>query len=471
GVKLGGFMALAPEGQKSEVRSQRAETDRVERGPAFGEIPDFRSQISEADEWAMYRHDAKRSGSTRAEVALDVRPLWQAELGGKLTQPLVVGQRVFVARVDAGQVCCLDRSSGKPIWDYVVGGRVDSAPTFYKGRLVFGSADGYVYCLRASDGALVWRLRAAPEERRVVAFGQIESAWPVHGSVLVLNDVAYFAVGRSSFLDGGLRLYGVDPLTGEKRFSTHLDGPHPDTSALDENAYAMEGAKSDILVTDGTLIYLHHNAFNAKLEKQPTPILGQPGVRNVGERQFGEHLFSNSGFLDDSWFSRSHWMLGDHWTAFNFAHQAPKTGELLVFDDAHAYSVKCFVRRNVLSPLFFPATDGYFLVADPLGARAALVNARQKGDYLRWLPQTGELMKCWNLDVGFARGEPALWVANLPVRIRAMVRTGNALFAAGPPDVCDPSDPTAALEGRKGAVLMAFDPRDGAKRFERLLDA
>ncbi|MBM4081719.1 MAG: hypothetical protein FJ278_18590, partial [Planctomycetes bacterium] len=82
GVKLGGFMALAPEGQKSEVRSQRAETDRVERGPAFGEISDFRSQISEADEWAMYRHDAKRSGSTRAEVALDVRPLWQAELGG-----------------------------------------------------------------------------------------------------------------------------------------------------------------------------------------------------------------------------------------------------------------------------------------------------------------------------------------------------------------------------------------------------
>ncbi|MBM4078784.1 MAG: hypothetical protein FJ278_03725, partial [Planctomycetes bacterium] len=85
--------------------------------------------------------------------------------------------------------------------------------------------------------------------------------------------------------------------------------------------------------------------------------------------------------------------------------------------------------------------------------------------------QTGELMKCWNLDVGFARGEPALWVANLPVRIRAMVRTGNALFVAGPPDVCDPSDPTAALEGRKGGWLLAFSVSDGKELTRCQLDS
>jgi hypothetical protein len=71
------------------------------------------------------------------------------------------------------------------------------------------------------------------------------------------------------------------------------------------------------------------------------------------------------------------------------------------------------------------------------------------------------LQKCWNLDVGFARATPPEWVSNVAVRVRALVRTSNALFAAGPPDVCDPDDPLAALEGRRGATLLTVDPRDG----------
>jgi outer membrane protein assembly factor BamB len=468
GVKLGGFLALAPAGKSTE-RGARSMA-RLERGPAYDTNHVSRFTLHTSD-WPMYRHDPKRSGSTTASVGAELAPAWKAQLGGKLTQPVVADGRVFVARVDAGQVCCLDAASGKQSWNFIAGGRVDSSPTYHKGRLIFGSADGYVYCLRASDGALAWRFRAAPEERRVVACGQLESAWPVHGSVLILNDTVYFTAGRSSFLDGGIFLYGLDPITGETRCETKLDGPHPDTKQLDENAYAMEGAKSDILVSDGKLLYLFHNVFNTRLEKQPAPVLGEPGVRNLGERPFGEHLFANAGFLDDSWFSRNHWMLGDHWTAFNFAHQAPKEGELLVFDDARTYAVKAFVRRNVLSPLFFPATDGYFVVADANAARPVVVNPRGQPNWLQWLPQEGKIQKCWNLDVGFARAEPPQWMTNVPVRIRAMVRTANALFAAGPPDVCDPDDPLGALEGRKGAVLLAFNPGDGKKIMESRLDA
>ena len=118
--------------------------------------------------------------------------------------------------------------------------------------------------------------------------------------------------------------------------------------------------------------------------------------------------------------------------------------------------------------LFFPATDGYFLVADANPNRPVVVSGDGKDgpEFLRWLPQEGELQTCWNLGVGFARPEPAKWVANVPVRIRAMVRTASALFAAGPPDLCDPDDPAGALEGRKGAVLMALDPENGDKQFE-----
>jgi len=421
----------------------------------------------------MYRHDPKRSGSVPTVVDPHVRPVWKAQLAGKLTQPVVVGRRLFVARVDAGQICCLDAITGQPIWDYITGGRIDSAPTYYNGRLIFGSADGCVYCLRASDGALAWRFRAAPDERHVVAFGQLESAWPVHGSVLVMNDVVYFAAGRSSFLDGGMILYGLDPATGDKRYETRLDGPHPDTSVLDENAYAMEGAKSDVLVTDGTLIYLFHNPFNLRLEKQPTPVKGKPGVWNMGVRDFGEHLFSNAGFLDDSGFNRNYRMLGDHWPGFSFAQHSPKAGQLVVFDKAQTYAAKCFVRRNFTSPMHFPATDGFYLVADSNLARPVWVPGEGKQPPVtRWLlPQTGKLPTLRNLGVGFASSQPPDWVRVLPVRIRAMVATADALFIAGPPDLCDPEDPTGALEGRKGAVLMALSPEDGKKQFECKLDS
>lgn len=51
------------------------------------------------------------------------------------------------------------------------------------------------------------------------------------------------------------------------------------------------------------------------------------------------------------------------------------------------------------------------------------------------------------------------------------MRTGNALVAAGPPDLCEPDDPLAASEGRRGAVLVTFDPRDGRKLHKCKLDA
>ena len=461
GVKMGGFLATASTyGQEPGGRGQEAA--RLEKGPAYGKISDFESQISDSP-WPMYRHDPKRSGSTTATVATALSEAWHAEPGGELTQPIMANGRLFVARKNAGQVVCLDAGTGKAVWDFVAGGRVDSAPTWYKGYLVFGSADGWVYALRAFDGRLAWRFRAAPHDRRIVAFGQLESAWPVHGSVLILDGTVYLTAGRSSFLDGGITLYGLDHATGKELHETKIDGPYPDLTKRDEDAYAMEGSKSDILVTDGELIYLFHNAFNKRLQKQPTPIKGARTVRNLGERDFGRHLFSNAGFLDTSGFNRNYWIHTDRWPAFNFAHQSPKAGQLVVFDETHTYAVKYFVRRNMLSPQSFPATDGYHLFADRNDNRPVAVKSNGKGgpEFMQWLPQAGKLQTCWNLGVGFARAEPPEWLNVIPVRVRAMVRTGNALFAAGTPDACDPDDPTGALEGRKGAVLMVFDPADG----------
>ena len=97
----------------------------------------------------------------------------------------------------------MDAKAGNQLWSYTVGGRVDSPPTIYGALAIFGSADGWIYALRCEDGQLAWRFQAASQQRRIVSYGQLESAWPVHGSVLVQNGEVFAVAGRSSYLDGG----------------------------------------------------------------------------------------------------------------------------------------------------------------------------------------------------------------------------------------------------------------------------
>ena len=66
-------------------------------------------------------------------------------------------------------------------------------------------------------------MRAAPIEERMGAYGQIESAWPVAGSVLVSEGVAYFAAGRQQLSDGGVFIFAVNPMTGERHWVHKLN--------------------------------------------------------------------------------------------------------------------------------------------------------------------------------------------------------------------------------------------------------
>jgi len=193
GVKVNGFLALSPEPAGSLEPSTAAD---LQRGPAYGKAED---PAAAAADWPMHRHDGQRSGCTASAVPAQLGKLWEARLACQGSQPVVVGDRLWVAEKDAHRIVCLGAADGKPIWNFTAGGRIDSSPTVHRGLVLFGCRDGWVYCLRASDGALAWRFRAAPADQRVVSFGQVESVWPVEGSVLVQGGVAYFAAGRSSF--------------------------------------------------------------------------------------------------------------------------------------------------------------------------------------------------------------------------------------------------------------------------------
>ena len=94
------------------------------------------------------------------------------------------------------------------------------APTLYRGRCFFGCRDGWLYALDLAGGQLAWRLRVAPLERRLVAFGQVESVWPALGSVLARHGVIYATAGQNSETDGGLAVVAVDAKAGKQLWAT-----------------------------------------------------------------------------------------------------------------------------------------------------------------------------------------------------------------------------------------------------------
>ncbi|MHC4796588.1 MAG: outer membrane protein assembly factor BamB family protein, partial [Planctomycetota bacterium] len=226
-AKLNGFNALASKRESRFSKQAGKGVDRLERGPGYGQ--QVVSKADSQDTWPTHRHDPARSSSTKSNIPTELDSLWGCDLGGKLSSVTIAEGRVFVVQIDTHTVYSLDAQDGKQIWSYTAGGRVDSPPTISKGLALFGSADGYVYCLRASDGEFVWRFRAARDNRRVVAYGQLESVWPVHGSVLVQEGTVYFAAGRSSFLDGGIYLYRLDLKTGKKLAETCINSRVPET--------------------------------------------------------------------------------------------------------------------------------------------------------------------------------------------------------------------------------------------------
>ncbi len=297
-TKLAGLYALASE--RPDETLPIPDEQRLHKGPAYGETS-AAAAVGSAD-WPTYRHDARRSGITPNRVQSKLSPSWQADIGGKLTSPVAAGGKVFVASVDTHSVHAIDSSSGQEIWSFITGGRIDSAPTIFEGLVLFGSADGNVYAVRASDGELAWKFTAAVEDRRCFSNGQLESVWPVHGSVLVAGGVLTVAAGRSSYLDGGIRVYQLNPATGALLKQRSIFSPDPVTGKqpVDPNLRDVHGVLTDVLLADGNDIYMRH----MKLD-----------LETGSETATGVHLFSPIGLLDDTWWHRSYWTINDQFTS------------------------------------------------------------------------------------------------------------------------------------------------------------
>ncbi|KPK42060.1 MAG: hypothetical protein AMJ65_08235 [Phycisphaerae bacterium SG8_4] len=483
-AKLYGFTALAPPSSTMQPRREVPDRERLARGPAYGQIRETSDEKRATDDWPTFRHDTERSGAVKTTVrATDLKRTWGTNLGGKLSTPVVADGRLFVASADTHSVHALDAVTGEHLWSFTTGGRVDSPPTIWQGRALFGSADGHVYCLAANDGRLAWRYRAAPEDQRMIAFEQIESVWPVHGSVLVLNEpsaasgqaVLYCVAGRSMFVDGGLRMLRLDPKTGRKLSETILDDKDPQTGEnlqVHIDRLNMPVALPDILSSDGKYVYMRSLPFDLQGKRKFVTYVP------VSEQQGDDlHLFCPTGFLDDSLWHRTYWGYGRAWASgaggYHQAGRVIPAGRPLVFDDETVYGYgRLWQYYRWTTPLefsLFAAKKQPEIVKAGTERKAVKKSGKRVGT--RPAPVTR-----------FAQD----WSDDISVQVTSMVLTDGALFAAGPPDVADEEaavktllDPetqkklaeqSAAFEGKRGALLLAVSPDDGNKLAAYRLD-
>ncbi|MBM4024516.1 MAG: hypothetical protein FJ280_03815 [Planctomycetes bacterium] len=174
-----------------------------------------------AGDWPTYRHDAARSGCSDESLAMPLvlrwsytsahepKPGWPHPgtrpregfyLNNRVDfddafQVVSAGDRLYFGSSIDDKVYALSAATGEEAWSFCTGGPVRLAPTVWQGRLFFGSDDGFVYCLKADSGELVWKLRGGPADERLLGHGRMISRWPIRTGVLVDDGLAYFGAG------------------------------------------------------------------------------------------------------------------------------------------------------------------------------------------------------------------------------------------------------------------------------------
>ena len=180
-----------------------------------------------ADDWPMWRHDARRSAATPEQLPAvlhlhwvrdlpALRPAWpgQSRLRFDFSyQPIVTGKLLIIGSNANDRVTAYDTDTGDEVWRFYAEGPVRFAPAAWQGKVYVASDDGYLYCLDASAGQTVWRFRGGPSDRKVLGNQRLISMWPSRTGPVVHEGVVYFTASIWPFM--GTFLYALDAETGD----------------------------------------------------------------------------------------------------------------------------------------------------------------------------------------------------------------------------------------------------------------
>jgi len=210
-------------------------------------------------DWPAYRFDAQRSGYTPEELPRDLSLLWvwssPSEPDPAWRGPdtrmafdwafevISASGLVFFGSSADCTVYALEAGTGKTKWTFLTEAPIRFAPVFREGRLYVASDDGFLYCLRAEDGALVWKHRGAPSMSMVLGNDHMISRWPARGGPVLLEGTVYYAAGI--WPSEGIFIYAVDAESGKEKWRNDKSGslymPQPHGGAEAKSGVSAQG--------------------------------------------------------------------------------------------------------------------------------------------------------------------------------------------------------------------------------------
>jgi outer membrane protein assembly factor BamB len=181
-----------------------------------------------AEDWPMWRHDAGRSGVTSLKLSDDLSVQWELDLPlptpawiedkrlqfDASYEPVVVGKTMYLPSMQSDSLTAYNTETAAVRWRFHAEGPIRFAPVVRKSKVYFGSDDGYLYCLNAASGKLIWRIAELPSARKVLGNDRLISVWPVRGGPVIKGNQLYFT-------------NGIWPFEGVFLNSIDLDAPSP----------------------------------------------------------------------------------------------------------------------------------------------------------------------------------------------------------------------------------------------------
>jgi outer membrane protein assembly factor BamB len=442
-VKMNGMLAYAPD-RTSTVKGTPL-TKRLEKGVAYN--GSYKFSKPGLSDWAEFRHDSERSGAALDKVEPKLKEAWKVKIGGKLSPVSISGNALYVAAVEKHELYSINKNTGKILWRYKTSGRIDSPPAIRGDYIVFGCRDGWIYCLNKA-GKLIWRFHGSPLQRFVGVFEQLESAWPVHGAIVIGQNkninkgkpVVYINAGRNSYLDSGIYLCGLDLKTGTLLYENLLNGTlDKKGNPVVAKQWEIKGTKNDVLLSDGKKLYIKDYTYSLDCKKDTGK--GEP------------HLVATGlSILDDYRHHRSLWIIGcdtPYFPTYNYA------GELMSFvgDEIFSFRGQNGSRNGgnrAMSPYNvgrFTLDKSQFLNQDYSSAKQFMASGKRK-----WSQRTFLVCDAMTLTGG----------ADLPNAV---------LFLAGAMNPKSPEQLDKVLNSKKISSLQAWSAADGKVLAEYKLPA
>ncbi|MDP6637483.1 MAG: PQQ-binding-like beta-propeller repeat protein [Phycisphaerae bacterium] len=313
--QIPGMIAVASIGKVPSAAEMEAEVDPVSQS-AYDETKDGAASESQ---WSSFRADAERSNGSDCEIASrmavrwsknvtadavsrlrnraaaakvgTVKRDWRSYLNSRLTAPVVSGSLAIVGDIDHNEVIAVNLKVGRVMWRYMTGGRMDTAPTLHKGICLVGDHTGYVHAVKIKSGELIYRLRIAPQEKRMVSYGKVESVWPVIGGVMVTGGKAYASSGRTQGSDGGLLVRAFVPETGKQIWARTIIGK------------GRSMRRNDTLIRQGDCARIMGHLLNLATGKNGSPKrgaralqIGNEGLYSWNWTRLGHRKFKEIGY-------------------------------------------------------------------------------------------------------------------------------------------------------------------------------